>query len=784
MAISCTKLTDAFKQIATVSVVLSLSLAIRAQEFAFDFAPLSPENVPATGTYWLAQGPDGQEMPPFPYPPLGLEVPIYDLGRGQFFVDNSDGNDELLFQRMSALPAFSLISSSIELPDDEEGGGEPGPAPLVDPRRNAEKFAAHGCWVIDTNSAALDETNLYNACLSFPADTNTAANLQIAPFGPDAVIIKANHFDFSGETERDFVLLVCDKVESSVWKSIDLSGVSDSIDGWLIQGFISRHNVTDPMFLMVTNTALDATAFFRVIPYRGPLIQIAGGQPNETVSNTIALHAEISDLSGATNQQLIVLVDGIEPRYSLGASNTITIETPYTPNGPVTVSATVFNETALIFDPTNAPMDTKSHFVGSTSVPLDFENATYVYFQADNSDPSIGTNYVMFGVTPPQNIDATITEPSSGRLVKSFSGYNASYSYVALDWNFTESDGVTPFTNDEYLVTFTASDPPLGSDVRTLTVTNKVQRNGVRRAGWVISTFEEVTPSKMYSGYSGSFMNSELARWGDATGTMYETLDVGDFASQTQYYPSQIGANRDTPGTPHMPTRLNPTTEAGWPALIQSLVTNRSYSDFNYGPGHGNGYAIGGGEYDSSSTIGHWRNYVNTKIFAADMAEWAQAGSFGTGNTNKDWRMRKVSMWACYTARVAGQRTAGAGLYSNWHQAFGIDNTAKQMRSLKGKNAGLYFDDELAFGGYDPNGVPTDVAEVAATFDKMWVMGANPYPGGADPNYSIQFAYGVTEMLFPELTNASPVLDGFFYLPFAGVYDDQLKVNDISQVKP
>jgi len=120
-------------------------------------------------------------------------------------------------------------------------------------------------------------------------------------------------------------------------------------------------------------------------------------------------------------------------------------------------------------------------------------------------------------------------------------------------------------------------------------------------------------------------------------------------------------------------------------------------------------------------------------------------------------------------------------LYANWHNAFAINPL--QMTTLSGKNAGLFFNDDLQFST-PPYGNPgTDVCEVAAEFDKFWVGGANPYPGGADPNYSIGFALGVTTLLFPELNKAGPVLLGCPYLPFAGVYDDELMQNDFHQVK-
>ena len=38
--------------------------------------------------------------------------------------------------------------------------------------------------------------------------------------------------------DRDFALLVCDKVETPTWKNIDFLGASDAQDGWLVQGMV------------------------------------------------------------------------------------------------------------------------------------------------------------------------------------------------------------------------------------------------------------------------------------------------------------------------------------------------------------------------------------------------------------------------------------------------------------------------------------------------------------------------------------------------------------------
>lgn len=530
-----------------------------------DAQPVELKSVPESGTFWSLQ--NFGKQPPLPFSPFP-HLPVYILGNGEFVFDDSDVDYNALGRTRT-----TNASTTLEALDGE--GGEPSNGPGPDTKRNFDKFLEYAFWLIDTNDVALYDTNLYNACISFPEDTNTAPTLQIKPYGLNAVIIKASHFDYSVQTNWDFALLICDSVDKPIWKNIDLGGASSTQDGWLIQGIVSRFNVTDPMYLMVENIAPDCSVFFRAIPYGGPQISISGLQPYAVVSNTISFQVEITDLSGATNHQLTVLVNGLEPRYTLGPSNTITIDTRYTPDDFVTLSVTVANFDAIVHNSTNLPMSRKLTFDNTVTVPLVFENETYVYFPGNMSDPDIGTNYFLFGVTPPHYVHATITEPFSGRILRSFSGYNPSYSYVQLSWNFTEADGVTPYTNDEYVVTFTASNNA-ASGGTTLTITNTIERSRVRPAGWVISNYEEVRPSTN-QGW-GSWVNSQLQTWWNAVATAYETLYAWQFASQTQYYPWQIGSDRNTPTSPKMPFVLNPSSEASWPQFVRECVTNRGYS--------------------------------------------------------------------------------------------------------------------------------------------------------------------------------------------------------------
>jgi hypothetical protein len=727
--------------------------------------PTPPNQVPKWGTFWMTM-PDGRFMAPLPCPPTDTTLPIYSLGNDQFIVGPSDSS--AIAARMDTM---SLASQSLFPPLPGDGVGDGG-TPLMQTNApdipNYQKFAGQGFLTIDTNDAAINNMDLYIACAAFPSDTNTAPVLQIAHYGPNAVIIKASHFDYSGESDRDFALVVCDKPQTPLWKNVNVSNSTNG-QGWLVQGLIDKGTMMDPIFMMVTNVSLTYNTFFRGIPYSGPQVQVSGVQSYDTVSNTLTLQASVTDLSGATNQQLTLTVDGLAARYSVDTNNTILLDTRYTPNGIGTIYVTAGNNSAMLCDPTNAPGDVKLSYANTATLPVDFENKTYLDFPGDSSDPDVQVNYSLFGVTPPQYISGTIYEPVSGRILKAFSCYDLDSTLAELDWNFTEIDGITPYTNDNYVITFTASDSPItdggsqgnGGSADTLTITNNIERTGVRQAAGTILTYE------LINDYSYDFQT------GLNIGMIDNLLtEVYLCYGLTQYTSGQIGPNRERPDYPAMPWGLDTYNQSGWPSFVSNTVSSGAYSDFNYGPGHANGYMAGGGEY----TVPSW-NWVNTSIRSDDTHGWVIRGT--NGGSTRNWRMRKVEMWGCYTANTM---QAGTGGLAGWPNCFGIRPTAVQNSTFIRKNVGLFFLGELRSGGYGSSG--SDIlATVVNNLNVFWVAGFNTYPGGCDPTYAYGYGVSCAIATYPQLGKANPWVIGYGYLPYAGIYDDQLMMLDKSPVK-
>jgi hypothetical protein len=667
----------------------------------------------------------------------------------------------LLILLAVARPAFAQTTPP--------GGGCTNCPPYIPPppdnRPNLIKYMDHGFSVVNTNEVLGDgDTNFYNALAAMPNDTGTNPVLVASIYG-NSILVKAMHFDYSAES-RDFCLVISDNPGDPLYKSVDFvhtPSQTDSQNGWVIQGSVQNDDVTDPMFMQVSNTATDrAPCFFRAIPYSGPAIGLIGANSGDTVSNTLSLIAQVNDLSGSTNEQYTVDVDGIPALYTITPARgsyqaQIQIQTPYTPNGQHTVNVSAF-ASVRTYDTNNPPTDAHLLFSASSSIPLDFENTTFVAWQSDECSPDVGTNYLLFGMEQPGSITATISDPANGTVVANYSGSVPSATIVQLAWNFTLADGVTPYSNDTYLVTFNAT------TAAPLVFTNKISTNGVRTARGCLVSYEMENPAGTST---QAYLDDRANLWINNTlAPLYETLYYTDFASSTAYTVGQIGSGRDNP-TGLFPLILDKGNQTNFGNALCQLLSIGLISDWDY-VGHGTGNGIGGSE----------DGYISAWV---DLQTIASKGVFAFGQTGGNRRMRKAAIWACYS--YTPPRSNAGGAYASMPDALGIRPTAVQTNSWIRKNVGLFFAGELKQDGYTGSTVDGDGFEVACDFDLLWVAGGVASPGFADPTFSFDWAVRSILQVAPELAKAKPIEVGFPWVPDAGIYDDELNTNNTIHVR-
>jgi hypothetical protein len=709
---------------------------------------LSPGTIPKFGNFYSLAHP---EWPPLPSNPGDSAWKI--AGSSDSYILNDVGITSAAapMRTTSALStSTSSASSGVSLPPGVNfggGGASPADSPQPPPDiSNYAKFLAQSFSVIDTNSVT--DTNLYNACAGFN-DTNTAPLLQIAQYEPGCLVIKASHFDYSSES-RNFCVVVCDKVNTPLYKNMDLFAPANNVEngGWLVQGSVPAWQVTDPMFLVVSNISTVYNAFFQAVPYSGPVVTFSGANPYDTVSNSVALQATVTDLSGVTNENWTVNVDGAAARYTLGAGNTFTFDTKYNVDGLDNINLTVGNQ-ARIFDTNNLPDNAQIFFSAGGSIPLDFENPQYLSFASDWCPPDAGTNYIYYYLAKAQPIACTISSPVDGRVVASYSGSAPGAGLVAIPWNMTEADGVTPYSNDTYVVTFTAYDPV------TWVSTNSLDKGGnIRVPAGCFLTYEWEDPSTV----PGNFLDNH-ADTAIAGNLLYLYQDIYDQYGLTEYYDWMVGPNRDY-------AQCMPYNAAykSFNGIMQYGMTNAQwFSELTMAQGHGSGPTIGGG------------SYLHDVVWVEDFARYVSR------HTPHNWRLRKANIFTCYNADLG---LTLEGTYASWPEACGIRATGFQQTSLTYKNCGLFFVSGLPQGYI--NSVTSQAqttADVAEFCDQAWVCGKNQWPGACDPTYSFQFAVQATMGVYPDLAKAVPALAGFPLCVYDAWQDEALRNLDTSGVK-
>jgi hypothetical protein len=682
----------------------------------------------------------------------------------------------------------TMMTSASTLSPPLPGGGTPedgtnGTTYTPPDISNYAKYMAQSFGLVDTNDPTLD-TNVFNACAAF-SDTSTNPLLQIATLGNGTLVMKASHFDYSSES-RNFAIVVCDNVEAPLFKTMDLQNPANNIQngGWLLQGTVAPGQVTDPMFLMVSNISTMYNAFFRAIPYNGPQILVAGYNPYDVVSNTINLQVDVVDLSGVTNVLFSTDASGVPVRYEITGPDTMIVDTRYNLDSYENLNFYATTKSS-VWNSDNTPVDNAQlSFTSLNTLPLDFENPVFLAYQSDEASTDIGQNDIDFYTMVQVNYSATITDLDSGRLLASYAG-TADPGYIPLYWNFTEIDGTTPWTNEQYVVNFTAS-PTVGSFATsyaangnggatpndagggsTMTMTNKID-TGVRKGAGCIITFQEENPGDT----TGAYWTSQATQWANTLSQLY--ISIYSWYSLTEYTSGDCGPNRN-----HGIYFSLGSTYSHWTDFLPPILTNVNYSDFDVIGAHCNG-----------DTIGYSHAYYPDKFSSVDLYNW-----LGDKHAGSNWRMRRTTIWGCWS----GEMPNASGVpsydgYMTFSQAVGIRPVVEQMSTYCYKNAGLFF------GGRAPqifvsSGNTITSAQASSMLDEAFTCGAYPWPGSCDPTYSFRWALASLESEYPEMMfepnddgspstrPSNPLGEGCPKLIFTTTHDSEITTLNFSAVK-
>ena len=305
---------------------------------------------------------------------------------------------------------------------------------------------------------------------------------------------------------------------------------------------------------------------------------------------------------------------------------------------------------------------------------------------------------------------------------------------------------MTEYTNDTYKIHFIAYDPD------TFDVTNTIDHYGVRGAAGCFVTYQSEDAFNAATGSTGNFLNQHAYTALNQNLTfLYQ--DLYDQSGLTQYFPYQVGANRNQSSCVALDE-----SHVEWAGFLEPALSNTNYSDLTVGQVHCNGIEFGGG------------GYLLNKCLTTDINGWLRS-------VGKNWRLRKAAIWGCWS----GALTDDTGIMS-FPNACGILPMVVQQNSYNHKNCGLFFGNVLLQGGFGGNVNAT--ADVAESLDQTWVCGQDQYPGGCDPTYSYAWAVNATRGIYnPEMDQANPLLFGLPQMIYSSSYDDELLMLNFSHVK-
>ena len=148
-------------------IALYFSVAAQGQKLNTSSEAIPRQELPQSGTFWMAKGPGAIPLPPLPWAPDDLNVPIYSLGGGNFLVDDRDVDYSAQQQEVEAAKALAIA-----LGFDTEGQQQNDPqSDGLDPRDPNGIYLDIEAWPIDGKYIS------FNTCTGLVYHVEESTNL-------------------------------------------------------------------------------------------------------------------------------------------------------------------------------------------------------------------------------------------------------------------------------------------------------------------------------------------------------------------------------------------------------------------------------------------------------------------------------------------------------------------------------------------------------------------------------------------------------------------------------
>ena len=257
VAVGCVLASLVTSNLSAASTVASSDTVIKLIADTQGLEPVAPKLLPKNGTFWLVLPGANGVTAPLPCPPDDTSLPIYQIGNGQFLIDDTRNTPAAaltkltqsvmnLIEQVQARELVQVAAMAMGLPDPGDGGSDLTPPPDPEPS-----------YLFDTNVLWLEIANVTNSLANLKLHQATApvyaiwttTNL-LTPWQVETAVWPTNvaSMPFTLPTLGRQTLFV----RAQDWTGVD--GNSNSIPDWWEWKYLT--NLTGTNVIRAVSTAL------------------------------------------------------------------------------------------------------------------------------------------------------------------------------------------------------------------------------------------------------------------------------------------------------------------------------------------------------------------------------------------------------------------------------------------------------------------------------------------------------------------------------------------------